>query len=86
MITSNLTADQLNALLNASPIQPPLGIAHNPVSPYAAVSSATQILCLIVPTAVVAGRIFTRLRILQEVGLDDCMLMNLTEVHPKQID
>ncbi|MCJ1250333.1 hypothetical protein MMC30_007559, partial [Trapelia coarctata] len=71
MDTSNLTSEELNAMLNAPAVQPPPGVSHSTVNPYAAVAYTTVVLCLVVPTASVAGRTFARLRILHNTGLDD---------------
>ena len=73
---SNLTPDELNALLNRPLVPLPPGVTHSTVNPYEAVFCFTSISSLVVTTTVVAGRIFTRLRISRNVGLDDCVWMS----------
>jgi len=86
MDTSNLTSAELNALLNTPAVQPPPRVAHSNVNPYAAVAYATIVMCLVIPTTAVAGRIFARLRILHNIGLDDCIFLNLTSFNPNNLD
>lgn len=76
MDTTNLTLEELNALINLPPVPLPPGVAHSTVNPYSVVFYLTSVPCLVVTTTVVAGRIFTRLRISHNIGLDDCMLMS----------
>ena len=80
-----MTSEKLNVLLNARAIQPPPGDAHSTGNPYSAVAYTTITICLLVPTTAVAGRTYTRLRILQNMGLEDCTPLSLTESNPDKL-
>ena len=61
---------------NFSAIPPPPGLTSNYINPpsKAVWGTVTTSVCLTVATLLVAMRLYTKLRVLRNLGLDDCKL------------
>ena len=72
--TSTLTPEQEEALLNGPALAPPPNVVPNLINPPGLwrTGVAVETICLTLATIAVLMRVFTKLTIVRQIGLEDC--------------
>lgn len=74
MSTSTLSPEQLEALLDGPALAPPPGVIPRIENPRSLIATGwgVSVACIVVATAAILLRVFTKTRIIRQVNLADC--------------